>query len=49
MPNTSFSQGTQETLWSVRISISPALRSVASRVVALEFGMGDMRFKSAVI
>ena len=49
MPNTSYSQGTEETLWSVRISISPALRSVASRVAALEFGMGDMWFKSAVI
>ena len=49
MPNTSYSQGTKETLWSVRISISPALRSVASRVAALEFGMGDVWFKSAVI
>ena len=49
MPNTSYSQGTEETLWSVRISISPALRSIASRVAALEFGMVDMWFKSAVM
>ena len=49
MPNTSYSQGTEETLRSVCISISPALRSVASRVAVLEFGMGDMWFKSAVM
>ena len=49
MPNTSYSQGTEETLRSVRISISPALQSIASRVAALEFGMGDMWFKSAVM
>ena len=49
MPNTSYSRGIEETLWSVHISISPALRSVASRAAALEFGMGDMWFKSAVM
>ena len=50
MPNTSYSQGTEETLWSVRISISPApLRSITSRVAALEFGMGDMWSKSALM
>ena len=49
MPNTSYSQGTEETLWSVCISILPALHSIASRVAALEFGMGDMWFKSAAM
>ena len=37
------------TLWSVRTSISPALRSVASRALALDFGMADISFKRAVI
>ena len=49
MPNTSYSQGIEETLWSVHISILPAFRSVASCAAALEFGMGDMWFKSAVM
>ena len=38
----------EEILQSVRINISPALRS-ASRAVALDFGMGDTRFMSAVM
>ena len=45
----SYSQGIEETLWSVHISIPPALRSVASRAAALGFGMGDMWFTSAVM
>ena len=40
--------GYEDILWSVRISISPALRG-ASRAVALDFGIGDTRFMSAVI
>ena len=41
-------EGYEEVLWSVSISISPALR-VAFRAAALDFGMGDVRFKSTVM
>ena len=52
-PNTCYSYGFKETLWSVRISISRALYYVVLHFVlqpfAADFGMGDMWFKNAVM